>query len=216
MKANFIVFDLIYQYIRNFVESFFVKIFAKRIEKKELTIEKYVMKRKYNIALTPINSDTNIELINIAQKLLNIADNYILNENSLPHITLCQFDTHESDIDAIWKKLIDTWQEKSINLEFTEFSFITFDNETHWISLLPNKSDILHKMHKHIAELLNLPVKKMFDPHMTLINTKNDKYRNEVEQFSKSYRTIKDDFILTLGISDNIGQLTHILAKCEI
>ncbi|HEX4045499.1 MAG TPA: hypothetical protein VHZ76_07535 [Gammaproteobacteria bacterium] len=65
-------------------------------------------------------------------------------------------------------------------------------------------------MHNTIAIVLELSSKKIFDPHMTLINTLNQNYKQEVAQLSRFYIPITDLFVLALGISDDIGQFIEI------
>lgn len=170
------------------------------------------MKRKYNLALIPQTKAD--EVISIARKFSAIADKYLLGENSNPHVTLYQFEVEESE-DGIWARVSEAWKEKPITLAFNEMSCITFDNVIYWVSLLPDQTAILLKMHNNIAGMIALPVKKSFDPHMTLINSKNKNYENEVQRLSPSYHAIRDTFVLCLGRSDDVGQLTEILHRHE-
>lgn len=171
------------------------------------------MKKKYNIALVPTSKSE--EFIKISNKLSHIADQYLLGDRSLPHVTLYQFEIDESDIDNVWSQVCKVWNGRSIELLFSNFSCITFDNRIYWASLLPNNCDILHKTHAEIADAIKLPIKQSFDPHLTLISTKNKDYENEVDKLSKSYITIGDAFILSIGRSDAIGQLAEIIYKYE-
>ena len=70
-------------------------------------------------------------------------------------------------------------------------------------------------MHSLIADIIKLPIKKNFDPHITLISSKNKDYKKEADEISRSYTPITDTFILTLGKSDAIGQLTEIIHRHE-
>src|SRR3990167_8909696 len=112
------------------------------------------MKNKYNLALIPVSkSDETIEL---AKKFSTIADEYLLGDRSLPHVTLYQFQAEEKEINHIWEQVCDIWEERSFALTFSKFSCVTFDNNIFWISLLPDNCDALHKMHSHIANTLRL------------------------------------------------------------
>lgn len=172
------------------------------------------MKRKYNLALIP--QTKNDEAVSLARKFSGIADKYLLGENSNPHVTLYQFEIEEKEVDDIWARVSEEWEEKPITLEFNKFSCITFDNFTYWVSLLPDQDAILRKMHSNIADMIRMPVKKSFDPHMTLISSKNKDYEKEVQKLSPSYHTITDTFVLCLGRSDDVGQLTEILHRHEL
>lgn len=57
------------------------------------------MKNKYNLALVPMSNPG--AFIDVAQKSSNISGNYLLGKNSLPHVTLRQFDAEDNEIAAI-------------------------------------------------------------------------------------------------------------------
>ncbi len=169
------------------------------------------MQEKYNIALVPTSKiEQNIQL---SQNFSIIADQYLLSEKSLPHLTLYQFTENSDYINVIWKRMCDRIEQKEIYLTFKEFSCLTFDNEVFWTSLLPDKRIILSDMHKLVAEILNLPVKINYDPHMTLINTKNKDYEHFSMEQLKNYTVIEDTFMLSLGESDEIGQFIKMLYR---
>src|SRR5690348_12158037 len=138
------------------------------------------MKRKYNFALIPQTKSD--EVVSIARKFSAISDKYLLGENSNPHVTLYQFELEENEEDSIWARVSEAWKEKPLTLAFNKMSCITFDNVIYWVSLLPDQIAILHKMHSNVAGMIALPVKKSFDPHMTLINSKNKDYENRSEE----------------------------------
>lgn len=172
------------------------------------------MTKKYNLALIPISKSD--EAIMLARRFSSIADRYLLGDRSLPHVTLYQFQAEEREINPIWEKVCGLWEEKPIDLTFNKFSCITFDENIFWVSLLPDNCDVLHKMHALIASILQLPIKKTFDPHMTLISTKNKEYEKAAALVFDSYKPIADNFILSLGVSDDIGQLTNIICRCDM
>lgn len=165
--------------------------------------------KKYNLSLMPMT--INDEVVKLSHVFSDFADKYVLGEKSLPHVTLCQFEADDDEIDSIWKKVCEKWGEEPIELMFEEFSCLTFDNQVYWVSLLPNNVDIMHDMHGKIANIINQPIKKSFDPHMTLINSKNKEYEMQVDKYSSSYKSIRDKFILKLGRCDDVGQFTEII-----
>jgi 2'-5' RNA ligase len=167
------------------------------------------MKKRYNIALLPISKSN--EFISFAKNLYNIADEYRLGDNSLPHLTLCQFMAAESDVEDIWKKVCETLIDHSIELTLKDFSCLTIDNSS-WVSLLPDNTEKLMKMHCSVASLIGDPIGRCFekyDAHLTLINTKQKNYNNIVLSFPCV--PIRDVFKLSLGTSDEIGQYKKIL-----
>lgn len=161
---------------------------------------------KYNLALIPISCGN--EVIRYANQFSTMADKYLLGSNSLPHVTLYHFETDR--VEDIWKQVTDVWNEKSILLNFFEFSCVSFDNCIFWASLLPDNGDELHRMHRLIAQVLEKPVKENFEPHMTLFNTKHKDYEKEVNELKKTYTPISDKFILSLGKSDDVGQFSEV------
>lgn len=174
------------------------------------------MRIRYNIALTPMHNGRKI--IALSEKFKDIADQYLLGDNSLPHVTLCQFIANEDEIPEIWNKACDSLNQKMINLVFKEFSCITFNDSMFWVSLLPNNSDKLMEMSCIITDIVKSPVSKShnrYDPHMTLVNTKNKEYKKIAKNISESYKLISDKFILSLGQSDNIGQYTKMIYRYE-
>lgn len=165
--------------------------------------------KKYNIALLPLLK--NNEFIFLANEFSSVADKYILRNNSLPHVTLCQFEYMENKIENIWCKVFDQWSKQHISLKFTKFSYITFDSNIYWISLLPEEQSLLHHMHRLIANILQLPPKMNYDPHLTLINTKNSNCKDEIDRISKTFVPIMDLFFLALGESDEVGQFCKVI-----
>lgn len=109
------------------------------------------MKSRYNIALIPSSESDSV--VKCAYFLSDIADSYLLGKHSLPHVTLCQFQANESDIESIWEKARNELSQTSIELTFEKFSCITFDKSTFWASLLPDNGDELMKMHSVIASI---------------------------------------------------------------
>ena len=167
------------------------------------------MPKKYNLALIPLSQS--VEVVSFAKKFADLADKYLLGENSLPHVTIYQFEAEEKEIDDIWRRVSEVWKESPIYLEFKKFSCITFDDSIYWVSLLPDNCEKLNAMHALLARTINLPIKRFFDPHMTLISTKNKECEKEVEKLLNSYEPISDKFVLSLGISDDIGQLVKVI-----
>lgn len=160
--------------------------------------------KKINIALIP--QTRSADVVHCASHFSEIADRYFLSETSLPHVTLHQLYINEDDIQALVAKINASGVRQSIVLAFDSFSCVTFDGVTHWASLMPDKFDELHQMHKIIAEVISLPVKSHYDPHMTLMSTKQKNYESMVENVKKAYTTIEDTFVLSVGYSDEIGQ----------
>jgi len=174
------------------------------------------MKSKYNIAFIPLNNSR--EFIKLSHRFTSIADKYLLGENSLPHVTISQFMADETEIQALWNKVCSKLTKYTVELEFNEFSCITFDNNIYWVSLLPAKVNELVEINKIIDETLKketMNSSKKYDPHLTLVNTKNNFYKKLADNISKTTKLIGDRFMLSLGVSDEVGQFKKVLFKME-
>jgi 2'-5' RNA ligase len=167
------------------------------------------MTMRYNLALIP--TAKNKAFINLAQSFHKVSHQYLLGDNSLPHITLRHFETYESEITSIWQETLRILKNKAINIELSSFSYTTSDNQIYWISLLPNQQDVLNNLHTEINQILGSQPKKPYDPHLTLLNTKNNNYQNELNIIAQTYKPISDAFKLSLGRSDKIGQYLETL-----
>ncbi len=171
------------------------------------------MLRKYNIALVPTSK--NEEIIHCAEYFLKISDQYQLGKNSLPHVTLCHFQVNENEIAHLWERACEALDKHVLELNFMDFSCITFDNKIHWVSLMPDQRSLLDTMHQTVSKIVNKPANQNYDPHMTLMSTQDTNYKLMADELIKSYATISDHFVLALGERDEVGQLTKILYQCE-
>jgi 2'-5' RNA ligase len=157
------------------------------------------MKDKYNLVYVPLNK--NAEITAIAQQFSRFAHQYLLGSEALPHVTLCQFEALEQDLEKIWARA------EKINV-------LDHKNEFNWVSLIPDQSEELYKLHDEALKVLEITDKVWFDPHMTLFNSVNKDYAGAVEDFSKIYQPIEDKFALALGTSGFLGQFKKVLF-CE-
>jgi 2'-5' RNA ligase len=83
-------------------------------------------------------------------------------------------------------------------------------------SLMPYQHSALNKMHQIVANAVNIPANQSYDPHMTLINTKNAEYKNRADDLAQSYVPIVDAFVLSIGECDEAGQFSKVLHKSEM
>ena len=170
------------------------------------------MTSRYNIALLPrTQSDF---FISLAKNFSEIADAYILGENSFPHITIYQFDAADDQVKKMWESVLKL-NIKGLKFTLAEFSCITFDNVTFWTSLLPIETAILKDLHEQVSKEINMPIKVNYDPHLTLMNTKNSSYMDLAATVQKEFSPISDQFVLSLGKSDSVGQFTDIISRDE-
>jgi len=169
------------------------------------------MKKRYNIALRPINQVH--QFIEFARNFAFLADSYLLGKKSFPHLTLCQFFVEEMDLARIWRQVNDALDSRLIFLSFSRYSFITAKSY-YWVSLIPDYCDVLFKMHYAVANIIRDPINRSFeqyDPHITLINTKAEDYEEKVKQNIPVPPLLADTFILSLGKSDDVGQFVEVI-----
>lgn len=166
---------------------------------------------KYNIALVP--SEKSQEIIELARLFSSISDSYLLGPSSLPHVTLYQFSADAETLDRYISKIKASNIGRSLALRFDEFSCISFDRQIYWASLMPDKVAELNEMHECVADLIGQPVKPNYDPHMTLMNTRQRDYESLVELVKCGYQPISDECILTIGESDAVGQYLRLICS---
>ncbi|MBS0185195.1 MAG: hypothetical protein JSS34_02415 [Proteobacteria bacterium] len=169
-----------------------------------LTCLHRVLKR-YNIALLALEKAPYIQE---AQKLFSKNyKNYILGDESLPHITLCQFYAEDGALEGILKdvKKIKAWP--SVN--FTGISFQKEKNTPFWwaelsvlceASLLNFQSHIMSLLKQYKTVPLNLP-ENLYRPHLTLARVTSLKIKAIHEDL-----LTQRPFTLALGESDFFGQ----------
>jgi 2'-5' RNA ligase len=170
------------------------------------------MKDKYNLVYVPLNK--NAEITAIAQQFSRFAHQYLLGSEALPHVTLCQFEALEQDLEKIWARAEKMIHAKFMTLRFNKINVLDHKNEFNWVSLIPDQSEELYKLHDEALKVLEITDKVWFDPHMTLFNSVNKDYAGAVEDFSKIYQPIEDKFALALGTSGFLGQFKKVLF-CE-
>jgi 2'-5' RNA ligase len=167
------------------------------------------MKYRYNVALIPRTKSS--EFIDLAKNFYHIAGEYKLGVGSQPHITLCQFMASESECESFWGKICESSLEHTITLSLVGIEWFSTDS-TNWIFLRPNRLESLMKTHCIAADIIETRMGKCFenyDAHMTLVNTDNENFKEAVK--SQSFEPIQDEFVLTLGLTDAMGQYKKVL-----
>lgn len=170
--------------------------------------------KKYNIAFVPKTKSNQIN--ELASNYSNIKHNYCIEENSLPHVTVCQFYLDSEDLSDVWKSVCSKLDLTSIKLTFNSISHITFGSNTYWVSLMPNERELLFSIYGTVSSLVSSIRKDEYDPHMTLFNYKKECKDENIDQELRSI-VIEDNFDLVVGESDQNGQLVSIVATfCNV
>ena len=117
----------------------------------------------------------------------------------------------DSKIEETWFNIRSFFNKTKVTLHFYKYSYLTFDGRIFWVSLLPDNQTLLNQMHLEICDLFQIKNKSIFDPHMTLFCTDKKINGDNIPSFPMDQVIIEDNFILSLGECDNIGQLTKII-----
>lgn len=163
--------------------------------------------KRFNIAYIPKYNSK--EFIKLSRSFNPKSYNYNLGENSLPHITICQFLADVSEIGQIWNDVGFKIREYKITLSFNSFSNISFDDKLFWLSIIPEPNQQLIDTFNIVSTIVN-PIKKdTFDPHLTLFNYFPEKL---ILNFPVEREiSMEEEFELILGESDCSGQLKNII-----
>lgn len=165
------------------------------------------MRNKYNIALLPKTKNT--EIVNLTSLFQVKFGRYRLSSNSYAHVTILQLYLDDHEIDKVWDSLYKQLGNVNLKLSFEQLSYVTFNQEDFWVSLMPSNTDILYDLHNKVLSVFNHKQNKKYDPHMTLFNTKE----KSCQSINKNIEvlTITDDFYLAIGKCDEVGQFTQII-----
>ena len=169
------------------------------------------MKKKFNLALVPKTLST--QIIQLSQQLAFMADTYQLGAESLPHITLCQFYAEPKRSKEIWQAAKQQLQPQELKLTFLRVSCDHIGKKLYWISLMPDSQEELICLQQVAASIVGKETKNKYDPHMTLINSRDAQYEVKAGSFIQTYQPITDQFTLVMGASDEVGQFKKILFR---
>jgi hypothetical protein len=180
------------------------------------------MLQKYNIVFTP---DQNLkQFIQYAEKLSQDIppDKYLLGVNSIPHVSLCQFELESDRIEDVWGKVI-ALKPPALRMTFAERRSKSYPGHPKWggvcwVSLMPDHIDQLTKIHLEIANIIKKPLNAAFseyDPHLTLFNSLAEESCAFLNRMPKVDPPLAEDFNVALGLIDDLGQVTEILVKSK-
>ncbi len=133
--------------------------------------------KSFNIALFPESEQFISDCIKLAQNNFSAeADGYLLGDNAWPHITLCQFESKFTKVEAVWDSLI-TIQPQSLSIGFDHF-YIRPGRDKHinkyWLGIAVTGEEqltllqtiIYNKLNELGIEGENIP--SNYFPHLTL------------------------------------------------
>jgi 2'-5' RNA ligase len=138
---------------------------------------------RYSFALIPSKEHAKQYVVFATTFFKSYSHNYFLSENSLPHITLCQFETTKDELCRI-KNSYDRTIFKKHAVDFTGLSFIEGAGDfegVRWIELAVKRDKKLMDLQKECIDFLDArdisPLNEVgvsYRPHLTLANTTLD------------------------------------------
>jgi len=173
-----------------------------------------MQKYRYNIALLPVRGAEKV--VRLSGEFANIAEGYRLGSHSLPHVTLCQFVAYPVVLEDLWRQVCTQTGCVQVELTFRKLSFTTSDQQVYWIALVPDEREMLQELHEQVTGIIGQPLNRAYanyDPHMTLVNTKNSAGKNLLLPVEKAMQPLRERFVLSLGKADALWQYREVLYR---
>ncbi len=173
---------------------------------------------RFILALIP-PKQTISAYLHAAQMLFSpVHDGYLLSENSLPHITVCQFECDsENEAQIIWKQ-IETLNLRPFSPRFTGLSFVKgvgVHQEYYWAELSIARDEEIMRVHQLAADVIRSKglaclndSDNLYRPHLTLARVR---LPDAIQRWPDSLLTNTNDFRITLARGDNNGQYLYTL-----
>ena len=186
---------------------------------------------RFILALIPPKQTISVYL-HAAQMLFSpVHDGYLLSDNSLPHITVCQFECdNENDVQVIWKQ-IEKLNIRPFSPRFTGLSFIKpfsprftglsfikgvgVHEEYYWAELSVARDQEMMKVHQLAAGIIRSKglaclndSDNLYRPHLTLARIR---LPDTIQRWPDALLTNTSDFKFALARGDNNGQYLYTL-----
>jgi 2'-5' RNA ligase len=173
----------------------------------------------FNLALYPQEAKLASACVELAQtNFKEQASEYLLGENAHPHVTLCQFQTSEDQMESIWSEVEKLGREAELlALRFHHFYIkpgFHFHQDKYWLGLAVSATPELLAMQKALHTLLaqmniESPTQpQSYFPHLTLARCHTLDYANPPQLKELPALDIwQQDFVfqVTLGRSNEYG-----------
>lgn len=181
------------------------------------------MNQRYNIALIP-NVNQKVLLIELSQRYFAAHHaGYLLGPKSIPHITLCQFETNSSELQPILSEFDKTLSQKSFAPDIKSLSIVKHKDESmhyHSVELGIVRSEAMVALHRQAVEFIQLfglrpknPAGEVYRPHITLsiIATSGD---GSQDKWGIPYQILEqlptlEPFQIALGRADQYWQFVE-------
>lgn len=169
----------------------------------------------FNLALVP-ESDEFAELcLRLARaNCTERADNYLLGDNALPHVTVCQFEAYETDLGSIWAR-VHNLHSSPIELGFRHIYVQYGKAELRglcWVGLAVRPEPSILELQSNVFDrLLDLGVESRntpanYFPHLTFARCNLNQPITISEPPPEDVWLSRYSFRLTIGHSDEHGR----------
>lgn len=167
----------------------------------------------FNLALRPKNEQLSQQLVDLAQS--NFSDRpagYLLGNNALPHITICQFRTKPTNINDIWDRTRG-WKDYPLELSFSHL-YISQDKKDPnliWVGLAMKGQSVLSKLQQDVYNMLEgagikgTTLPQEYFPHVTWGRVRSNLPLSLKKLPDLSLYSSAHQFMLTFGQSNDIG-----------
>ena len=167
-------------------------------------------KTAFNIALFPQDKQFIADCIKLAQDNFDSqAEEYLLGENALPHITLCQFSAAPSHLAEIWS-IISPLVSKSLSIRLTQIYILPYEG-AYWLGLATAREPELISLQLSVYEsLANLGIKSnqshsSYFPHITWARCSGNKPPELTVMPAEKFWSTPQLFNLSIGESSPYG-----------
>ncbi len=187
------------------------------------------MSKRFNIALLPVDADLAEYCVSYAQQNFRTQqDGYLLGNDAVAHVTLCQFEAEDADIVKLWQKLRAMNAKQLCALSFSRLYFGAGRNEHTgmiWtgfeVAPQENLSELQAAVHALVTAQGLQPLTANgadYFPHLTLARL--DMFASLTVQSwpEQEFWDQQHGFGLSLGLSDENGvyqQCLHADFECE-
>lgn len=169
----------------------------------------------FNLALIPEDNEFREQCIELAQSnCKQLADGYLLGEEALPHVTVCQFTAAPGDLPHIWTNFSDLKDELQ-SILFRHI-YIQYGKEDMlgklWMGLAVTYEPALTELQKRCFErLLKIGIQsgntpERYFPHLTFARCDATKTPSVQKAPPISLWLTRYAFRLTIGESDELGR----------
>ena len=109
----------------------------------------------------------------------------------------------EREVNSLWEEVCSLIENINLKLRFQKLNCTAFDHTMYSVSLIPENQVLLNSMLRAVLSVIKQEPKRQYAPHLTLFNTKE----NLIQQMDNiKIAEISDDFYLSIGQGDNVGQ----------